>query len=893
VKQLVFFLTMMLCASDVLAYEGGQFQEPASQPAPKQPQLTKPPAVKTFVPARYPDDARGQGNVEVILLLYIDAAGNVTKATAQNATGIAPAFVASAEEAGMQLKFSPAEVDYKPSAIGLEFKYVFTEDIAAATQPASAPASEQASSAPALPKKTTYGTAVLKVEVKEAGTRLKISTVELRLEVGDVDMVATTDQKGKYEFRDLPVGEAKLTLSSPQHRPRSVKYKLEKNVETSEKVYLQRAWNDPFETIVQGKRDQREVVKRTISRDELIKVPGSFGDPLRAIQNMPSVARPPFIGGNLVIRGSSPNSSEFYIDGMKLPALYHFGQGPSVIQESMIEDINFQPCCFSPRFGRATAGIVEVNTRKPDFEKWSGKASLDFGIVRLFNEAPITENTALAIGFRRSLYDLFLPLVFSLASPPLPGQIQNPTLIPVFYDYQVRLVHRTPTAGEFQILVFGSDDRLRFVQTPTQQTSAFNPSELDVGLLFHALQPSWTIKPSAKVQNTLSMQIEFEINNANTPDVFFKLSEFNLGLREEVKYQPYKWLSFIMGTDIQYARTWLDTRLPVFPRFQEFPNPGTETPVFTDFTSEQDTVEAGVYAEADIRVGKLRLLPGVRLEAISYVGRARGGLSPRMSAKYRVVDQLELKAAVGIFQKRPEAQTIIPDFGNPDLQLQNALHSMVGFEWSITQALSLESSVFLNYLWDEAGGSDKFVLRNGTIRPLVFENNTIGRVYGAELLLRWKPYKNFFGWIAYTLSRSERSTAGGDWYLFNFDQTHIFILVASYKLPYGFQVGARFRVVSGNPTTPVRGSVYDADTGDYRRVNAPFRSGRLPTFHQLDLRVDKKFTFNLWSLTVYIDVQNVYNQMNSEFSTYSYDFSRQQYFTGLPILPILGFEGEW
>src|SRR5205085_13970 len=94
----------------------------------------------------------------------------------------------------------------------------------------------------------------------------------------------------------------------------------------------------------------------------------------------------------------------------------------------------------------------------------------------------------------------------------------------------------------------------------------------------------------------------------------------------------------------------------------------------------------------------------------------------------------------------------------------------------------------------------------------------LGRIYGGELLLRHKPYKNFFGWVAYTLSRSERAQAG-EWYLFDYDQTHILTLLASYALPYGFQVGTRFRLVSGNPRTVVQRAVYDGDTGQYVPIN--------------------------------------------------------------------------
>ena len=68
---------------------------------------------------------------------------------------------------------------------------------------------------------------------------------------------------------------------------------------------------------------------------------------------------------------------------------------------------------------------------------------------------------------------------------------------------------------------------------------------------------------------------------------------------------------------------------------------------------------------------------------------------------------------------------------------------------------------------------------------------------------------------------------------------------------------------------------------------------RLPTFHQLDLRVDKKFVFDSWILNVYLDLQNAYNRGNPEGVQYNYDATLAQYATGLPIIPSFGIRGEF
>ena len=77
-------------------------------------------------------------------------------------------------------------------------------------------------------------------------------------------------------------------------------------------------------------------------------------------------------------------------------------------------------------------------------------------------------------------------------------------------------------------------------------------------------------------------------------------------------------------------------------------------------------------------------------------------------------------------------------------------------------------------------------------------------------------------------------------------------------------MGARYRYVTGNPYTPMMGAYYDANTdATCRSTGAPF-SARLPAFNQLDLRVDKEWTFDRWRISVYLDVQNVTRATNAE-----------------------------
>jgi hypothetical protein len=192
------------------------------------------------------------------------------------------------------------------------------------------------------------------------------------------------------------------------------------------------------------------------------------------------------------------------------------------------------------------------------------------------------------------------------------------------------------------------------------------------------------------------------------------------------------------------------------------------------------------------------------------------------------------------------------------------------------------------------GGGAQFAQGLG-LTPTGFQTNDgRGRAYGAELIVRHERGRRFFGWLSYTLMRGEqRDEPGQAYHLVQFDQTHILTAVGSYKLGLGFELGLRFRLVSGNPTTPTAGSFYDADRGSFSRIQGALYSDRLPLFHQLDVRLDKLFTFRLWTLALYLDIQNIYNHRSVEAVQYNYDYTKQVYLQGLPIIPALGAKGTF
>ena len=169
-----------------------------------------------------------------------------------------------------------------------------------------------------------------------------------------------------------------------------------------------------------------------------------------------------------------------------------------------------------------------------------------------------------------------------------------------------------------------------------------------------------------------------------------------------------------------------------------------------------------------------------------------------------------------------------------------------------------------------------------------------GRAYGVQMLLRQELLHGFFGWVTYTLSRSQRRDhADGDLRLLDYDQTHVLAVLASYDFGRGWQVGSRFRYATGAPRTPVVAPpIMNNNTGLYEPNFGAQNSIRIPAFYQLDARLEKAFVLGGGKLSAFLDVQNVTDRKNPEEFFYDPTYTRRGTITGLPTLAILGVRME-
>ncbi|RMG11858.1 MAG: TonB family protein [Deltaproteobacteria bacterium] len=843
------------------------------------PVLTKAPELIHFVDAEYPEAAKAEGvEGEVVLTLTLDETGRVTDVAVTRP--LHPLLDAAAVAAARQLRFTPAEVNGKPAPVQIEFRYVFT------FRPPEPPPGTDEAKAPAE--------ATLQGEVLVRGRRDPIEGAIVR----SGEAVAETDAEGRFELR-LPEGRHPIEVRAPGFEPFRTHEVVTPGTRTEVRYYLLRSGKSPFEIVVRGEREKKEVSRVVLQREELTKVPGTFGDPLRVLENLPGMQRAPFIGGQLLVRGASPEDSGVYFDGVEIPILYHFGGLTSVVNPEFLEEIDFQPGGFGARYGRATAGIVEVESRRHSGKLARGSLKVDLADTSLFFRYPITDDLSVAAAGRRSYVDLFLPLVIGLTSGGGSGGSGLVTLAPQYGDYQVKVDYDGLPDHALSLFLFGSNDTFEILTTGAARQRAFG---FDLRIGFHrlTLTDTWKISDALTARTLgfigLTTQGAAGGEVGGGFDFDFSFDRYEAGFRHDLEYRYDENTVFRAGLDLYGLQGLAVARVPIDGDLLAFPTPLSPAPPPQDLDIEGGGSGLAFYAETTFKPRpNLTVTPGLRSELYVFNTYLHPTFDPRLALRWTVRDGTTLKAAAGHYHQAPSIFQVNELTGNPRLGPEAANHWILGIEQQITELIDLDVQAFYNARFDLAVPSNEAHIEDGRAVAERFANEGIGRAYGIELLLRHALTEDFFGWIAYTLMRSEVNDGGpGDpWILTDYDQTHILTVVGSYRLGGGFEAGARFRLVTGNPYTPVVGATHDLDADTWRPIRGAVHSARLPTFHQLDLRIEYTHVFDLGTLSFFLDLLNAYNQPNVEDFQYDYRYRAQEPFNGLPLFPVLGMRGAF
>jgi len=638
-------------------------------------------------------------------------------------------------------------------------------------------------------------------------------------------------------------------------------------------------------TQVFSKNTESPVSVQTIGVNEIERNPGGNRDISRVIQSLPGVATSVGFRNDIIIRGGSPGENRFFLDGIEVPNINHFAtQGSSggpvgMINVNFLREVDFYTSAFPANRGNALSSVMELQQKDGNKDRLRGNFTIGSSDVGLTLDGPIGKKTTYLISFRRS----YLEFLFKAVQLPF---------LPTYNDAQYKVKIDLNTKNSLTFIGLGSFDQFILNNTPPEDIKDPEVRERNryiLGTLPENGQWSYTVGGkythfSAKSyqnvvlsRNHLSNESQKYLkNDASIPEDLisdYSSEEIENKLRLE-SFHNLGDFKINFGTGAEYATYKNST-------FQKITLPGGQ-PAVIDFSGDLNLMRYSVFGQISRALLQQRLMLsfGLRTDFSDYnaaMSNPLQQLSPRLSGTYYFVPEFSFNFNVGRYYQLPP-YTVMGYRNNSNelvnrengLKYMQADHFVAGFEFLTRFNAKVSIEGFLK-LYDQYPFllTDSVSLANlgadfGVIGNRPAESTSQGRSHGLEFLFQQKLFKGFYGILSYTYVRSEFKDKQGEYVRSSWDNIHLVSLVGGKKFKRNWELGARFRMYGGNPYTPfdvansVRIEAWNINQQgipDWDKLNTE----QTAFFHQLDVRLDKKYFFKKWLLNIYVDVQNVYN----------------------------------
>ncbi len=582
----------------------------------------------------------------------------------------------------------------------------------------------------------------------------------------------------------------------------------------------------PIDVHVLGERpDPSRTV--SLSRTEVRQIPGVFGDPFRAIEIMPGVT--PIISGLpfFFVRGAPPGDVGYFLDGVRVPYLFHVGAGPSVIHPAIIDKVDLYPGGYPARFGRFSGGIVDGETAAPG-ARAHGEANVRVFDTGLFLETPFDDGRG----------DLTLAGRYSYTAALLTLLASNVSLN--YWDYQARLGFDLTPRDRISVFSFGAHDFLGNKNDGGGTNTLF-------GATFHRVDLRYDHRIDG--DGTLRIAVTGGLDRTALDDTHY-VQDRLVGARAELTYRL---------SPVALLRAGIDGEADRYDVLLSDASDDSGAAVAALFPSRTD-LSVGTRADVVLSAGpRLEITPGMRLDAYASEGATALGVDPRLATRTVLTDHVRLLGAMGVAHQIPAFVVPVPGFQPGGLQggLQTALQESAGIEADLMAAITMTATLYHNAFFNLSdalsvnqapvngcgsgsiagsplGGSGNSVgCTNGQTVPSGGDYQTAqalstrsnGSAYGLEIFLKRRLTEKLGGFVSYTLSRSVR-TADNEHFIAPFDRTHVANAALAYDLGRGWRAGIRGLFYTGLPKAPD-----PSDPG----------STRLSPFIRLDLRLEKRW----------------------------------------------------
>jgi len=598
--------------------------------------------------------------------------------------------------------------------------------------------------------------------------------------------------------------------------------------------------------------EKRAPMMVSLSRTEVRQIPGTFGDPFRAIELLPGVT--PIISGlpYFYVRGAPPGNVGYFLDGIRVPYLYHVAIGPSVVHPGMVDSVELYSGGYPSRFGRYAGGIVSAETTAPT------PVTRGEGNLRLYDAGALVET-----GFAGGRGTVLLGGRYSYTAAVISLVAKGVKLD--YRDYQARVTYDVTAKDRVSVVAFGAYDLL------AQDSNGI--STIGFGSEFYRGDTRWdhSLSNGGKVRTAITLGYDQTAigGQRNAQDRM-------LGVRSELD-QP-------IGSNVRWrfgVDTVRDSYKVTKPLFDDPDNP-TSQRFQSLFPSRTDLV-VGANTELAVEVAKgFIVTPGIRTDYYMSQGATAVGIDPRISARFKLTKDFSIVHAYGIAHQPPSFVLPIPGLALGSLAggLQTSYQTSAGIEWAFAKGTILRSNLF-NNIFEKL--TDALSIPEG--RGQSINERTTGRAYGLEVFLNRKVTQNIGGILSYTLSQSTRRLGNSE-FPSAFDRRHVLNAALAYNLGRNWRAGTRLVFYTGAPKrTPVTTATTNTEAPTAAAIAAhDANPPRDPAFYRIDLRLEK-----LWQYSETRHLSFVIEWLNATM--------RKEVFNGSAIGPItvpsIGLEGAF
>ncbi|MBX2884572.1 MAG: TonB-dependent receptor [Granulosicoccus sp.] len=619
-----------------------------------------------------------------------------------------------------------------------------------------------------------------------------------------------------------------------------------------------------------------------ISGETLSTAPGSGGDPLRTIQSIPGMAFTEDESALPAVRGSRPDDNYFQTDFVPTGYLFHAGGAISVYNPSLVKSFSIYPSAYGAEFFGVTGGVFDVELRDPKSDRFHATVDLSFLHAGALIEGPVGNNQSFYLGGRFSLLDIFVE-----GQLPEEDGVQF-TQFPRYTDYQGKYIWELHFAGKLTAQINGASDELDVIVD--SDSEAIDTEPVFAGRNFEKTSFNeqsliWDLPVSDRLslKTALSHSNDSEKGQAGGAGNF-SVKDDSWLLKSRARLDLSERHEIVAGAQVSRSEADIDVEFnaPACSEFEADCQISNADRLSTVETIDLTAVQAYVQDSWSV-TDQLTLFPGITVHTENYLDEQF--VEPRLALEYSLSDSLILSAGSGIYHQFPGFLEVNRVFGNPDLEYIESVQGVVGLQKTFSHGWDIKTELYYKQLKNLVSGNE--VSR--------YDNNGEGEAYGLDLLVRKSLTDRASGWLSASFSEATRKDAGGNSFIFEYDQPYNVSLVGQYKLSEKWSIGAKYWLHSGAPYTPIVGATADETVaGLYNPEYGDLNSARFPAYRRLDVRLDRTIKRSKGrTMSAYIEVLNLLGNRNVAEFDYSADYSTKESVEQLPRFLALGFKATY